>query len=850
MAETLSGLSQTASTGSHHPRGSSQTKHISKQSDISTESCSRGEISTDRHVLTNNINNPHHHAAKAGSRGGRKNNGRGAGRGLKGCKRGGKNDSNSVISSDEDVMIAFMHHLRSGDSEARHIYTEFGGKQRVFVEEVRKYLILKGKESQWNKKSPVLNETLQLNQKYVDKTQTFNKSNQNKQMMPQSKYEEEHIGTKVFDMNELNSIYHETQTSTQYFKDPKPKSISDEDEEMEKMVAHLTMNDFDDSILSNEEPARNKVQIPHRQTTVPAALSQSSKNASTGFQLPPGLNFTNESQLGIIQSLNKEETPIETGSKPVDVRKNTESPKKTSPSALPTTTTPPPNTTTTKWQPKRLFTRIEQQPGQILANNVQATLSGYPHIILGPRKELRATWKLPLAYLRERMMKQIQDDKLDGTVTAPESITVRDALRSLTVGLYRRGCAENGANSSIIAKEVVPSDDSNRDGDKKEYHFEINERDNSIWGQVPFYTPRTPGNVVLRLYFEDDPISTLATSQCIRVVVKDNDVEPTLRFVLSNFKAKKSTSNFSSIHSLAAVFEQFSPSNQMKNLDPNENKKVQNYNQYFYNYHESAGRAAWGCICESRKVVEANKVDFSKKREKLEEQENVLLKNKQDLDAKNEDSFAEKGGYEIIKDEDKTLSLDVWKEKMNSLMGERASNERKWREVQSAFASVLKAVLGNKASHLLFKRDIITKLKLEFQLWCPLCECFAPNPFECHSHASTRNDKASLNFPYPISDKHFDLCHKSRSKMQLDILGFVPKTAPLQQVLQNNSHNICQDLTLAMKSYYKTAYLASNDIQKRREEVRYLAETAVNKCAAFPKGTRVIIFGSSANGFG
>ena len=106
----------------------------------------------------------------------------------------------------------------------------------------------------------------------------------------------------------------------------------------------------------------------------------------------------------------------------------------------------------------------------------------------------------------------------------PEKLTIRDALRSLTVGLFRRGCTENGSNSAIIAKEVVPahasgktdggngSNGNGHSGSTGGFHFEIDHQRGLIWGNVPFYTPRTPGNVVLRLYFEDDALYTLATS--------------------------------------------------------------------------------------------------------------------------------------------------------------------------------------------------------------------------------------------------------------------------------------------------------------------------------------------------
>ena len=132
---------------------------------------------------------------------------------------------------------------------------------------------------------------------------------------------------------------------------------------------------------------------------------------------------------------------------------------------------------------------------------------------------------------------------------------------------------------------------------------------------MPFFTPRTPGNVVLRLYFDDEPVTTLATSQCISVVVSTGDLEQMLRFILSNFKSKRGSTNFLSIHSLAAVLDQYSYSP----------PKGGQYNNQHHSQMDGAGRAAWGCVCESRKVVEACRYDYLKKKPKHEELHNKEL---------------------------------------------------------------------------------------------------------------------------------------------------------------------------------------------------------------------------------
>jgi hypothetical protein len=96
-------------------------------------------------------------------------------------------------------------------------------------------------------------------------------------------------------------------------------------------------------------------------------------------------------------------------------------------------------------------------------------------------------------------------------------MTLRDALQHLCVGLFRRGCANN--SSSIISKEILADNG-------KDYPYQV--RGEAVVGTVPFYSPPTPGNVVLRLFWQNDPLHTLATGPTLAVKVDKGDVEPTL----------------------------------------------------------------------------------------------------------------------------------------------------------------------------------------------------------------------------------------------------------------------------------------------------------------------------------
>ena len=96
-------------------------------------------------------------------------------------------------------------------------------------------------------------------------------------------------------------------------------------------------------------------------------------------------------------------------------------------------------------------------------------------------------------------------------------------------------------------------------------------------------------------------------------------------------------------------------------------------------------------------------------------------------------------------------------------------------------------------------------------------------------------------------------------KMQKEILGFIPKTTTLDATLFKNNQQRTMDrkvvdalnnLSSAMGRLYEDVYMVADRIHQQREMVRARVESIVAKCNAFPPGTRVLVFGSSANGFG
>jgi DNA polymerase sigma len=96
-------------------------------------------------------------------------------------------------------------------------------------------------------------------------------------------------------------------------------------------------------------------------------------------------------------------------------------------------------------------------------------------------------------------------------------------------------------------------------------------------------------------------------------------------------------------------------------------------------------------------------------------------------------------------------------------------------------------------------------------------------------------------------------------KMQREMLGFVPNNKTLDATLFKKNQPQAMDrkvvdafnsLSTAMGKLYENTYMVVDRIHQQREMVRAHLESIVSQCGAFPPGTRVLIFGSSANGFG
>lgn len=323
--------------------------------------------------------------------------------------------------------------------------------------------------------------------------------------------------------------------------------------DLEEQIAGLTVKQEDPVVVMPQTPPRSSLVRP------PGMGSPITPPPGNWLSSPPGLNITPAAANPVVSAVQQQvhqATPAAVAPEiPIMANEQVETMPET-----PTVEEATPQKTKPVYQPKRLWTRVEQQPGRIMANNIP-----FGHTVsLRPRQELTAQWMLPVKYLKHHAQKfNLSTDEM----------SLRDALERLTVALVRRGQTEN--TSSIISKEVVSEE-------RQDFPFQL--KGDVVVGSIPFYTPRTPGNVVLRMFFDNDPVYTLATGPTLNVQCSQADVEPTLRFILSNFKKKGSATSISSLVSFNIVLESF-------RVPPNTRRHA----------WEGARRATWGCLCESRK---------------------------------------------------------------------------------------------------------------------------------------------------------------------------------------------------------------------------------------------------------
>ena len=310
-----------------------------------------------------------------------------------------------------------------------------------------------------------------------------------------------------------------------------------------------------------------------------------------------------------------------------------------------------------EWKPKRVTTN---QPGSVTIRPDARKPHQGPVMVFRPRGELSVFWSLPVSYVETRSHAVPYN-------SGPEAATTAKNLKTLNLGLFRRGVGT--CQNAIITKQVTG------------FNVALDSKGPSpcYRGMVPFYAPRSPGTFVFRLFFEgaEEGRYQLGTSQTMYVEVQGRDLEPNLRFTLSQFKAKKTS--LAALHQIGQVLQGLRAP---------------------LGGGDGSGRAAWGCFCESRKVLQGVEREVTEKEAEVEEIEKLLA------------ADADNAGLETER-KLKRAGLE--------------SLYRKRRDVEVALSQVMTHAVRNPAARQIFREDQWEGIRKEYETWCILSEKFAPN---------------------------------------------------------------------------------------------------------------------------
>ena len=111
--------------------------------------------------------------------------------------------------------------------------------------------------------------------------------------------------------------------------------------------------------------------------------------------------------------------------------------------------------------------------------------------------------------------------------------------QSLMVGLFRMGMSSN--TSSIISKHLMGKDTTR-------FHF-----GSRVQSNVLFFAPKSVGMFVLRIYDENDPSETLATTPPWGVGAQGRDIDMSVRFILSQLRAASAADGKGAIGALSQL---------------------------------------------------------------------------------------------------------------------------------------------------------------------------------------------------------------------------------------------------------------------------------------------------------
>ena len=460
-----------------------------------------------------------------------------------------------------------------------------------------------------------------------------------------------------------------------------------------------------------------------------------------------------------------------------------------------------------EWKPKRI---TKNQTGQVVIRPPSGGGRSSSSLAFRPKEELSVTWALPVKVIRDRP--NFKGDIAD----------IQDCLKTLNLGLFRRGVGTN--QNAIITKDVLS------------FNVTLEVATMTYKGLVRYYAPRSPGTFVFRLFFDtaQESVYQLGTSQTMSVEVQGRDLEPNLRFILSQLKTKKTS--MAALHQLSEVFAALLPSQH--------NSGSQGGRNGGNGGGDGSGRAAWGCICESRKVLDAAERDNDEKDVEWKstaakgaeegeveaggvdgannEEEEAAGVEEEGAEVDEEGEGEEAGKQASSKGAKRDDDLFDKREKENR-MERKKLIERKYRDTQVAVAAVLEAASNNRAVVALFRQDQLDAIRKPLSSWCMLSETFAPKT----------DGGGGVMAPMSLA------LH------QLAVLGFEAKNVPVLQL----SKQVLDALSTSAIAVFKSSAPAQAFFDERAQ-VKSRLEQVVRSCSALPEGTRILVFGSSANGFG
>ncbi|CAM9334675.1 unnamed protein product [Chrysoparadoxa australica] len=173
---------------------------------------------------------------------------------------------------------------------------------------------------------------------------------------------------------------------------------------------------------------------------------------------------------------------------------------------------------------------------QVVGNDSRAS-SGGGCMAVKPKSSISVRFELPAACVEGAGLRRARDAQ----------------PQVLMVGLYRIGVGSN--KNAIIAKRAF-----DRGRGPRTTTF------NTVEGSVPFFAPKSVGRFVFRMFDDNAPIETLATTRPWIVDAQGRDVEQSIKFVMGQLSASDGKGSMGAIAQLTHVLSHLQVLPQQRHL--------------------------------------------------------------------------------------------------------------------------------------------------------------------------------------------------------------------------------------------------------------------------------------------